>query len=82
MVKLRYSSSKECSHNTKGKPEGESPPAERKKKMYNVIMEVNGEEYVYGKYTDRNKANEIAMQIRDERNVDTSVYEAIDERKE
>ena len=47
--------------------------------MYNVIMEVNGEEYVYGKYVDRNKANEIAMQIRDERNVDTSVYEAIDE---
>ena len=45
-------------------------------------MEVNGEEYVYGKYADRNKANEIAMQIRDERNVYTSVYEAIDERKE
>ena len=50
--------------------------------MYNVIMEVNGEEYVYGKYTDRNKANEIAMQIRDERNVDTSVYEAINEGRE
>ena len=82
MVKLHYSSSKECSHNTKGKPEGESPPAERMKEMYNVIMEVNGEEYVYGKYADRNKANEIAMQIRDERNVYTSVYEAINEGKE
>ena len=50
--------------------------------MYNVLMEVTGEEYVYGKYTDRNKANEIAMQIRDERNVYTSVYEAINDGRE
>lgn len=50
--------------------------------MYSVIMEVNGKEYVYGEYTDRNKANQIAIEIRAQRSVETSVYETINEGKE
>lgn len=42
--------------------------------MYEVVMEIDGKEYVYGNYYDRNKANEVAMQIRAERNIDVSVY--------
>lgn len=42
--------------------------------MYEVVMEVDGQEYVYGIYSDRNKANEIAMIVRDERSVPVSVY--------
>lgn len=41
--------------------------------QFNVIMVVDGCEYVYGTYTDRNKANEVAMYVRNERAVDTYV---------
>lgn len=40
---------------------------------YKVIMVVDDEEYVYGTYDSRNRANEIAMKVRDERDVETYV---------
>jgi hypothetical protein len=43
--------------------------------MWEIVMEIDGEEYTYGKYSDRTRANEIAMQVRDERGVSVSVYE-------
>ena len=43
--------------------------------MWEVVIEMDGQEYVFGIYNDRNKANEIAMRVRDERRVDVSVYE-------
>lgn len=36
-------------------------------------MIVDGTEYVYGRYEDRKRANEIAMEVRDERRVDVYV---------
>lgn len=50
--------------------------------MWEIVMEIDGEEYTYGKYSDRARANEIAMQVRDERGVSVSVYEATNEGKE
>ena len=47
--------------------------------MWEIVMEIDGEEYTYGKYSDRARANEIAMQVRDERGVSVSVYEATNE---
>lgn len=43
--------------------------------MYNVIMVIDDNEYIYGTYKDGNKANEIAMQVRDEREVAVFVDE-------
>lgn len=43
--------------------------------MWEIVMEIDGQEYTYGKYSDRAKANEIAMQVRNERGVSVSVYE-------
>lgn len=43
--------------------------------MYRVMMMVDGQEYVYGTYADRNKANEVAMTVRYERDVWTFVEE-------
>lgn len=43
--------------------------------MYVVYMEVDGETYIYGKYSDERKANEVAMQVRRERDVETYVVE-------
>ena len=37
-------------------------------------MEVNGREHVFGIYEDRNKANEVAMRVRDERDCAACVY--------
>ena len=34
-------------------------------KMFKVIMIVDNEEYTYGTYSNRDKANEIAMEIRE-----------------
>ena len=45
------------------------------KKMFRVMMIVDNEVYEYGRWEDRNKANEIAMIVRDERRVDTFVEE-------
>lgn len=42
---------------------------------YEVQMLFDGEWYGYGVWTDRNKANEIAMQVRDERNCEVRVVE-------
>lgn len=46
------------------------------KQMWTVWMVVDGEEYKYGTYSDRDRANEIAMQVRRERDIDTYVAEA------
>ena len=43
--------------------------------MYNVEMIFGNEIYVYGSYSDRNKANEIAMWVRETRQVETQVVE-------
>lgn len=42
---------------------------------YEVVIEMDGKEYVYGIYEDRRRANEIALQVREERSVPVSVYE-------
>ena len=42
---------------------------------YKVIMVVDDEEYVYGTYDSRDRANEVAMTVRDERDVETYVEE-------
>jgi hypothetical protein len=44
-------------------------------KRYKVIMVVDDEEYVYGTYDSRDRANEVAMTVRDERDVETYVEE-------
>lgn len=41
--------------------------------MWQVILCVEDEEYVYGTYDDRNRANEIAMQVRDSRDINVVV---------
>ena len=43
--------------------------------MFRVMMIVDNEVYEYGRWEDRNKANEVAMIVRDERRVDTFVEE-------
>ena len=43
--------------------------------MYNVEMIFGNEIYTYGSYSDRNKANEIAMWVRETRQVETQVVE-------
>ena len=44
-------------------------------KQYRILMYVDGAWWPYGTYSDANRANEIAMQIRDEREVDVWVKE-------
>ena len=43
--------------------------------MFKVIMIVDNCEYAYGTYSDRNKANEVAMLVREERKIETFVEE-------
>lgn len=48
-----------------------------------IVMVVDGEDYEYGTYPyntneEKNKVNELAMKIRDEREVDTYVREVED----
>ena len=43
--------------------------------MFRVMMIVDNEVYEYGRWEDRNEANEVAMIVRDERRVDTFVEE-------
>lgn len=43
--------------------------------MYRIMMVVDDEAYVYGADSNRDKANEIAMKVRNERNVETYVEE-------
>jgi hypothetical protein len=44
-------------------------------KMFRVMMLVDGEAYEYGRWADRNKANEVAMEVRAERRIETFVEE-------
>ena len=44
-------------------------------KMFKVIMVVDNEEYTYGTYSNRDRANEIAMEVREQRSIDTYVTE-------
>ena len=43
--------------------------------MFVVWMVVDGESYKYGSYSSRDRANEIAMEVREERGVQTYVLE-------
>ena len=45
--------------------------------MLEIVMVIEGNEYVYGRYDirNRNAVNELAMEIRDTRNVDVFVRE-------
>lgn len=43
--------------------------------MFTIYMLVGESWYVYGSYDDRKRANEIAMQVRDERGVEVWVRE-------
>lgn len=45
-------------------------------KRFRVIMIVDDEEYTYGTYESRDRANEVAMQVRDERDIETYIEEA------
>lgn len=43
--------------------------------MYKVVMIFGIEEYAYGTYGDRNKANEVAMAVREERGCEVKIVE-------
>ena len=45
----------------------------KKKTTYKVMMFIDGDWYCYGRYLDRNRANEIAMKVREERDCCTTV---------
>ena len=44
--------------------------------MFKVIMTVDNQEYVYGEYENRDKANEVAMEVRNRRKIWVRVVEA------
>ena len=44
--------------------------------MFKVMMLIDDEVYEYGRWNDRNKANEVAMEVREEREVETYIEEA------
>ena len=41
--------------------------------MFKVMMIVDGQAYCYGKWEDRNKANEVALEVQEQRDVYTFV---------
>lgn len=43
--------------------------------MFKVMMIVDNEIYTYGTYSDRNRANEIAIEVRVSRQIETFVEE-------
>lgn len=43
--------------------------------MFKVMMIVDNEIYTYGTYFDRNRANEIAIEVRASRQIETFVEE-------
>ena len=43
--------------------------------MFKVIMIIDNETYTYGTYSDRNRANEIAIEVRESRQIETFVEE-------
>ena len=44
--------------------------------MFKVMMLIDGKAYEYGRWDDRNTANEVAMEVREERGLETSIEEA------
>ena len=44
--------------------------------MFKVMMLIDGEAYEYGRWNDKDTANEVAMKVRDEREVETYIEEA------
>jgi hypothetical protein len=46
--------------------------------FYKVWMVIDEEDYLYGTYEDRDKANDIAGQVGYERDIDTWVQEVVD----
>ena len=43
--------------------------------MFRVIMVIDDEAYEYGKWDNRDKANEVAMEVREERGIETYIEE-------
>lgn len=43
--------------------------------MFKVMMIVDNEIYTYGTYSDHNRANEIAIEVRESRQIETFVEE-------
>lgn len=43
--------------------------------MFEIVMVIDGTEYRYGTDSDRNRANEIAMRVKEERDVEVFVKE-------
>ena len=43
--------------------------------MFEIIMVIDGNEYRYGADDNRDRANEIAMRVREERDIDVFVRE-------
>jgi hypothetical protein len=43
--------------------------------MFKVMMIIDNETYTYGTYADRNRANEIAIEVRASRQIETFVEE-------
>ena len=43
--------------------------------MFRVMMVIDGNAYEYGKWNDRDKANEVAMEVREERGLETYIEE-------
>lgn len=42
---------------------------------WEIVMVIDDVEYIYGADNDRNKANEIAMEVREDRGIDVYVRE-------
>ena len=44
--------------------------------MFKVMMLIDDEAYEYGRWNNRDKANEVAMEVREERGLETYIEEA------
>lgn len=44
--------------------------------MFKVVMTVDNQDYVYGEYKNRDRANEVAMEVRNRRKIWVRVVEA------
>lgn len=43
--------------------------------MFRVMMVIDDNTYEYGRWNDRDKANEVAREVRDERGIETYIEE-------
>ena len=43
--------------------------------MFRVMMVIDGEAYEYGRWNDKDTANEVAIEIREERGIETYIEE-------